>query len=111
MTSTVDAPHVETLLANLRDVPVNTEAGSDSFLAPIFTYLMAVSPNRSDGVLHWFCDRAGQLTIDAATFLLRLFAYNSPQVDVWKKKLEFCLGGCCNCIKGLEEVKVSSKDT
>lgn len=111
MTSTVDAAHVEKLLANLRDVPANTEAGSDSFLAPIFTYLMAIPPNRSDGVLHWFCDQADQLTINAATFLIRLFAYNSPRVDAWKKKLESCLEGCCGCIKGLEEVKVSSKDT
>lgn len=110
MTQTV-AAHVEKLLVNLRDVPVNTEGASDSFLGPIFSYLMNVTPNSSDGVLHWFCDDAGQLTIDAATFLIRLFAYNSPRVDAWKMKFEICLGGCSNCVKGLEEVKLSSKDT
>lgn len=108
-TVTVNALHVEKLLADLRDVPVNT--GSDSCLAPIYSYLMAISPNTSDGVLHWFCARADQITIDAATFLIRLYAYNSPLVDNWKKRLEFCLGGCCDCIRGLEEVKVSSRDT
>jgi senataxin len=111
MTSTVDVAHVEKLLQNLRDVPVNTEGASDSFLGPIFTYLMKVPPNPLDGVLHWFCDRAGQLTIDAATFLIRLFAYSSPRVDVWKEKFEACLGSCCDCVKGLEEAKRSSRDT
>jgi senataxin len=111
MTSTAGTVHVEKLLAKLHDVPVNTEGASDSFLGPIFTYLMAVPPNRSDGILHWFCSQASQLTVDAATFLIRLFAYNSPRVDVWKEKFELCLGGCCDCVKGLEEAKVSSKDT
>jgi senataxin len=111
MTSSADAAHVEKLLTNLRDVPVNTEGASDSFLGPIFTYLMKISPNPSDGTLHWFCDRASQLTIEAATFLIRLFAYNSPRVDTWKEKFESCLGGCCNCVRGLEEAKVSSKST
>lgn len=111
MTSTAEAAHVEKLLTNLRDVPVNTEGASDSFLGPIFTYLMKVPPDPSDGILHWFCERAGQLTIAAATFLIRLFAYNSPRVNAWKKKFEECLGGCCDCVKGLEEAKLSSKDT
>jgi senataxin len=111
MTSTVDAAHVEKLLTSLRDVPVNTEGASDSFLGPIFAYLMKVTPDPSDGILHWFCDRAGQLTIDAATFLIRLFAYNSPRVDVWKENFKVCLGGCCDCVKGLEAAKVSSKTT
>lgn len=111
MTLSTDVAHVDKLLQDLRDVPVNTEGASDSFLGPIYTYLMKVTPNRSDGVLHWFCDRAGQLTIHAATFLIRLFAYNSPRVDAWKEKFEACLGSCSDCVKGLEEAKLSSKAT
>ena len=111
MTLSTDVAHVDKLLKNLRDVPVNTEGASDSVLAPIYAHLMEVTPNSSDGVLHWFCYRAGQLTIHAATFLIRLFAYNSPRVDAWKEKFEACLGGCCDCVKGLEEVKLSSKAT
>src|ERR1700676_1003653 len=102
MTSTIDATatHVEKLLTRLRDVPVNTEGASDSFLGPIFAYLMKIEPDPLDGVLHWFCSRAGQLTVDAATFLIRLFAYNSPRVDAWKGRFEACLGDCCACVKG-----------
>ncbi|EGN98396.1 hypothetical protein SERLA73DRAFT_109860 [Serpula lacrymans var. lacrymans S7.3] len=102
---------VKTLLATLRDTPVNTTDGSDSLLAPIFVYLMKVQASPNDKTLHWFCDRADQLTIDAATFLIRLFAYNSVRVDEWKKKFQVCLEGCSKCVKGFGEVKVSSRHT
>lgn len=111
MTSIVDTAHVEKLLTNLRDSPVNTEGANDDFLGPIFAYLIKIPANPLDGLIHWFCDHANQLTIEAATFLIRLFAYDSPRVDNWKGKLWSCLEGCSGCVRGLENAKLSSKDT
>ncbi|KAF9242609.1 SEN1 N terminal-domain-containing protein [Melanogaster broomeanus] len=109
--SDVDLDKVKGLLARLRDTPVNTVDGSDDILAPIFGYLMQVPSNSTDKCYHWFCSRADQLTVEAATFLLRLFAYNSPRVDEWKSRLGGCLAGCCACVKAFGEVKVSSRST
>lgn len=111
MTSPVDPARVKDLLARVRDVPVNTQGASDSLLATIYTYLMHVKPDPKDGTLHWFCPRADDLTINAATFLIRLFAYNSRQVELWKQKFDTCMSGCCDCVRGLEEAKVTSKAT
>lgn len=107
-----DNSHVEKILAQLRDAPVDTAGASDSYLGPVFSYLMKTSSNdQPSGVPHWFCSRAKQLTVDAATFLLRLFAYDSPRVTQWKNVFERCMDGCCECLQGLEEVKLSSRTT
>ncbi|KAG0703798.1 SEN1 N terminal-domain-containing protein [Suillus ampliporus] len=111
MTSDVELSKVKTLLTSVRDAPVNTADGADDVLGPIYAYLMKIPPSASDRTYHWFCSRANQLTIGAATFLLRLFAYDSPRVDDWKRRLKSCLAGCCQCIKGLGEVKASSRKT
>ncbi|KAG2151416.1 SEN1 N terminal-domain-containing protein [Suillus clintonianus] len=111
MTSDAELTKVKTLLTSVRDAPVNTADGADDVLQPIYLYLMKIPPSASDHTYHWFCSRANQLTIGAATFLLRLFAYDSPLVDDWKKRLKSCLSGCCQCIKGLGEVKASSRTT
>ncbi|KAG1848713.1 SEN1 N terminal-domain-containing protein [Suillus subalutaceus] len=74
MTSDVKLSKVKTLLTSVRDTPVNTADGADDILQPIFSYLMDIPPSASDNTYHWFCSRADQLTIGAATFLLRLFA-------------------------------------
>jgi len=104
-------PDVQTLLATLRDNPIDNAGASDSVLTQIFTHLMNIPSNPVDNLFHWFCCRATPITIAAATFLIRLFAYNSPQVDVWKARFQSCLSGCSECVQGLEEAKVSSKDT
>ncbi|KAG2359476.1 SEN1 N terminal-domain-containing protein [Suillus spraguei] len=111
MTSDVELSKVKTLLTSVRDTPVNTVDGTEDILQPIYLHLMKIPPSASDNTYHWFCSRADQLTIGAATFLLRLFAYDSPRVDDWKKRLKSCLSGCCQCIRGFGEVKVSSRTT
>ncbi|KAF8843323.1 hypothetical protein BDN67DRAFT_945625 [Paxillus ammoniavirescens] len=111
MTTASDVDKVKALLASVRDTPVNTADGSDDILAPIFGYLMKVPPNKNDRRCHWFCSLADHLTVEAATFLLRLFAYNSPRVEEWKAKLVGCLAGCCDCVRVFGEVKVSSRST
>ncbi|KAJ6619424.1 SEN1 N terminal-domain-containing protein [Mycena sp. CBHHK59/15] len=102
---------IDQQLATLRDSPVNNDGASDAVLSDIFTYLMGVPPSPSDGCLHWFCDRATSTTVGAATFLIRLFAYNSPVIEQWKTKFRFCLNGCSECVKGLQEAKFTSKTT
>ncbi|KAJ6477453.1 SEN1 N terminal-domain-containing protein [Mycena vitilis] len=102
---------VDRQLATLRDSPVDNEGASDAVLASVFTYLMAVSPDASDGRLHWFCGRAISTTVAAATFLIRLFAYSSDLVEEWRSKFRTCLNGCPECVQGLEEAKATSKTT
>jgi senataxin len=102
---------IETRLASLRDKPVGSSDGGENVLFPIYNYLMAVPADVSDGGVHWFCPRAASVTIEAATFLIRLFAYESDKVKAWKARFEKCLAGCSECVQGLEEVKVSSRHT
>ncbi|KAJ7175856.1 SEN1 N terminal-domain-containing protein [Mycena filopes] len=111
MTSHDAASIVERQLSLLRDSPVDNSGASEAVLASIFKYLMDVPPTVSDESVHWFCGRAAPTTVAAATFLLRLFAYNSPAVEEWQTKLRSCLNGCCNCVQGLEEAKLSSRNT
>ncbi|KAJ7250875.1 SEN1 N terminal-domain-containing protein [Mycena haematopus] len=102
---------IENQLATLRDSPVNNEGASDAVLASIFTYLMEVPPDASDGRIHWFCGRAVSTTVGAATFLIRLFAYSSPLVEQWRTKFRACLNGCPDCVLGVEEAKITSRNT
>ncbi|KAG6334081.1 hypothetical protein ID866_5013 [Astraeus odoratus] len=111
MPSGDDVEKVKGILASVRDTPVNTTEGTDEVLAPVHAYLMSIPSSTSDKCYHWFCSRAEQLTMDAAAFLLRLFAYDSPQVDQWRARLKDCLARCSECVKGLGEVKVSSRST
>lgn len=108
--SATDIRGIETLLARLRDVPADSHSITDAVLGMVYSHLMSV-PATATGDLHWFCSAAQPTTIAAATFLIRLFAYNSPEVDNWKKKFRLCLSKCSNCIQGLEEVKETSKST
>jgi senataxin len=102
---------IETRLVSLRDNPVNTADSSQDVLPPIYRYLMAVPTDPTDRNLHWFCARADSVTIGAATFLIRLFAYESELVEEWKKKLEACLTACPACVQSFGEVKITSRHT
>ncbi|KAF7288567.1 hypothetical protein HMN09_01385800 [Mycena chlorophos] len=104
-----DIKQVNETLAHLRDYPVDTAATSDSQLSLLYTYLRDV-PAKA-GRTHWFCHRAESTTIEAATFLLRLHAYNSSTVLEWRAKLQGCLKGCVDCVAGLQQAKVASRRT
>lgn len=108
--TTTDLPSIEALLARLRDVPADSHKITDDVLGVIYSHLMSV-PATVSGDLHWFCSAAQPTTIAAATFLLRLLAYSSPEVDNWKEKFHLCLSKCSECVQGLEEVKETSKST
>lgn len=102
--------HVDKLLTTLRESPADTTAASDDVLKDVYQYLMAVPPNKA-GELHWFCIEAEETTVQAATFLIRLMAYNSSQVENWKQKLQGCLRFCGACVYGQERAKLLSKET
>lgn len=102
---------VQSLLAKLRDSPIDNAGASDKVLGTVYNYLMGIPTKSPDNALHWFCHQAAPNTVASATFLLRLFAYNSPLVEDWKMKLHSCLSLCPGCIQGLEQVKASSRKT
>jgi senataxin len=102
---------VHSLLVTLRDSPIDNAGASDKVLGTIYNYLMAVPSKPPDNAIHWFCRQAAPDTVAAATFLIRLFAYNSQLVDDWKAKLHSCLSHCSDCVQGVEQVKVSSRNT
>ncbi|TDL22012.1 hypothetical protein BD410DRAFT_749221 [Rickenella mellea] len=64
-----------------------------------------------DGKLHWFCEQSDVVTIEAATFLLRLFFYCNKRADSWKNTLANCLLGCSACVRSFVEVKCTSENT
>ncbi|TFY66727.1 hypothetical protein EVG20_g4365 [Dentipellis fragilis] len=106
-----DLLRLKKLLNDLRDQPVDSSAATDEIISPIYNYVMKVPARPADGVVHWFCEYADDLTVQAATFLLRLFAYNSERVDLWKQKMQSMMGACCACIRGLQEAKWNSRET
>lgn len=99
--------NIAKLLRLLRDTPIDNSGASETVLAQIYSYLIPTSQPRP----HWFCKRADELTINAATFLLRLFAYSSPQVDIWKSQLQSLLDSCAECVQALERIKITSRQT
>lgn len=104
-----DEKKIEDLLNHLRDYPVDSEGATDEILTDLYTYLMAISPQ--DGTLHWFCDKATSATREAASFLTRLFAYNSPQSEEWKSRYSQSLSQCCMCAARADYKKHQSKET
>lgn len=101
---------VQKLLQRLHDSPSNSESVQEVELDTIYAYLQRSSVTKLSS-LHWFCRHADPITTQAAIFLLRLFAYSSPKVETWKGWLNGCLGGCSECVMGLEKAKISSRDS
>jgi len=104
-----DVQAVKKTIKQLRDVPANTTGAGQDVLQLISDYLIDIGPK--EGPVHWFCPKVTQLTIDSATFLLRLHAYESSSIQTWRSLLTRCLRGCCDCVRGLAEAKVTSRHT
>ena len=102
---------IQSLLVTLRNSPIDNAGASDKVLGTVYKYLMGVPTKPPDNALHWYCRQATSDTVAAATFLIRLFAYNSPLVEDWKVKLHSCLSSCPECVQGLQQAKVSSRNT
>lgn len=100
--------HVKSLLFSLRERPQAVEI-SDNILQDVYLFLMNLPPLNDE--VHWFCDKADTTTIEAATFLIRLFAYDSEEVKQWKERLQKCVSTCLPCVQGLEQKKILSRQT
>ena len=106
-----DTKQVQAFLEHLRNEPVGSEGSTDSVMKAMVDYLFKVPAAPSDGVYHWFCQRADSVTREAATFLIRLFAYDSQRVVDWKARMKTLLSSCCDCVRGLQEAKRTSQET
>ncbi|KAI0061699.1 hypothetical protein BV25DRAFT_1948064, partial [Artomyces pyxidatus] len=102
---------VEALLKRLRDTPIGSGPETEPIINEVYKFLMQIPACTPDGVFHWFCHRAEETTREAAAFLLRLFAYNSPRVEAWKTRMKSTLAACCDCVEGLQKAKIMSQDT
>jgi senataxin len=106
MSTSID--HVKHLLVSLRESPQELEI-SDNILQDVYLYLMNMTFLKDE--VHWFCEKADTTTIEAATFLIRLFAYDSGEVKRWKERLHKCVTTCVLCVQGLEQQKILSRQT
>ncbi|KAI0304428.1 SEN1 N terminal-domain-containing protein [Multifurca ochricompacta] len=106
-----DTKQVQVLLERLRKEPVGSEGSTDNIMKVVFEYLFKVPADPSDGVYHWFCQRADNVTQEAAAFLLRLFAYDSQRVDDWRTRMKSLMSSCCDCVRELQEAKRTSQET
>jgi senataxin len=106
-----DAKQVQSLLERLREEPVGSEGSTDNILKVIFDYLFKVPADPVDDICHWFCQRADDVTREAATFLIRLFAYDSQRVNDWRVRMNRLLSSCCDCVRGLQDAKRTSQET
>ncbi|EIN12594.1 hypothetical protein PUNSTDRAFT_118369 [Punctularia strigosozonata HHB-11173 SS5] len=79
-------------------------------MSDVLEYLMGL-PKSSDSATHWFCVHAKPVTREAATFLIRLFAFDGRQANEWKERLKDCLTSCALCVKCFQEVKFTSRRT
>ena len=101
--------NIPELLANLRTSPIDTEnILADPILATINDYFVSKTARQSH---HWYCDKADDTLIEAATFLIRLFAYEDSRVHQWKTDLNTCLSSCYKCNFGFERAKEKSCKT
>ncbi|TBU62332.1 SEN1 N terminal-domain-containing protein [Dichomitus squalens] len=106
---------VKKKLVELRDAPVAMVP--DEVLRILSMYLLgslSAPANPTTFISaheHWFCSQADEVTREAATFLIRLHAYNSNSVDVWRLHLKRVLSRCCYCVRGLHEAEIMSRHT
>ncbi|KAI0086495.1 SEN1 N terminal-domain-containing protein [Irpex rosettiformis] len=108
--SSAELDRLRARLAHYRDHPTDTTGVPDQDLADFHKYLL--KPEIASNItLHWFCSSAEPVTKEAAIFLLRLHAYNGGRVTEWRKHLHRCLAGCSECVRGLQENRLSSLHT
>ncbi|KAI0031389.1 SEN1 N terminal-domain-containing protein [Vararia minispora EC-137] len=94
-------------LIGLRDFPV--EDPDPKLMVKLFDWTMGL-PTTADR-LHWYCHRADETLVMAATYLIRLFAYDGSKKVQWLERLEIILRGCCDCVRGLQAAKWNARQT
>jgi senataxin len=101
---------ISELLTNLRESPIDTESHhSEDILKVVYDYLNSKTTNVKN--IHWFCGKTEPTVKEAATFLLRLFAYDSPDANLWRDNLNSCVNSCRGCAAGFEQAKRASVNT
>ncbi|TFK27976.1 hypothetical protein FA15DRAFT_612773 [Coprinopsis marcescibilis] len=102
---------IHALLQDLRDNPADNETADNILLQKVYDALTKTSQLPGSKEIHWFCDKVPTDTVECASFLLRLYAFNGPSAEEWKKGYRRSLRGCTQCVANLEHVKVSSRST
>lgn len=98
------------VLKGLRDKAAGIEELPEALLHAILDFVMRAPKIGSEH--HWFCAKAPPLLVEAATFILRLFAYReSTDVERMRERLSFVLDGCCDCVHVFQNAKWSSRLT
>lgn len=100
-----------TLLAKLKRFRYDPSAASpddtDALMSESFKLLSTLKSNQQ----HWFCHEAPESTREAATFLIRLHAYDSSAVPSWKAQCAKVIHGCCACSLAYQDAKIISRTT
>ncbi|KAL1693704.1 SEN1 N terminal-domain-containing protein [Schizophyllum commune] len=99
---------IANLLADVRAEPAKYNKPSDTVLGAIFGHVVKTGPPEPSEI-HWFCSKASETLREAATFLIRLFAYNSPLVETWKAQYSLCVNECVQCALGVEIAKTRAR--
>ncbi|KAI5896492.1 uncharacterized protein SCHCODRAFT_01200004 [Schizophyllum commune H4-8] len=99
---------IANLLADVRAEPAKYNKPSDTVLGAIFGLVVKTGPSEPSQI-HWFCSQASETLSEAATFLIRLFAYNSPLVETWKAQYSLCVNECVQCALGVEIAKTRAR--
>jgi len=108
-----DSSEAQRLLLRLNDYARDPGGISDSFredlMRDALNYLSSFSSTSASSPLHWFCNIAPRVVAECATFLLRLHAYESEQVPVWKSQCVKVLHTCSQCCASYQDRKVASR--
>jgi senataxin len=97
-------------LQQFRDHPPGSADVSDADLTLLVTVLIQDDVSKDD-IPHWFCSKAHPVAVDAATFLFRLHAYQSPRVEKWRTQLRRCITNCAKCVQQFQEAKTTARHT
>ncbi|KAL1748411.1 SEN1 N terminal-domain-containing protein [Schizophyllum fasciatum] len=99
---------IANILADVRADPAKYNKPSETILGAIYGYVVKTGPPELSHI-HWFCSSASETLREAATFLIRLFAYNSPLVETWKSQYCSCVNECAHCALGVEVAKTRAR--
>lgn len=97
--STSEDAALATLLGKLKNTPVGSDL-KERDLQAVYDYLITKDPQPE----HWFCEAAPYTLVpEAASFALRLHAYNGEQAKKWKTALAKIVSVCSACARGMED--------
>lgn len=106
---------VATLLHRLESYSRDPGAASDEIrnklMQDAFNHLSGPTSSVNSSFAHWFCNKATRVTIECATFLIRLHAYASEFVSVWKLRCADVLHSCMECCASYQDRKALSRTT